>query len=95
MRVYGRLLDMLETTVIPTLETFPEYGRWFFERSQVSSKEIEHVATALVGIDIKPEDVREFVLGEFSILYGLKAGDILLLAIKHHRQVSFSLADLT
>jgi len=39
----------------------------------------------------KGDDLREFVIEEYLILYLLRGARIVFLSIKHHRQLSFDL----
>lgn len=89
--VFDALLDELSDTVIPNLERFPDIGRLFMERS-VRSVEAGNSLDALRR-KLKGRVVREYLLPDYLILYlcsecGIET-TIYLLAIKHHRQLSF------
>ena len=84
---YARLLDELHDTVIPTLEGHPRIGRPILERPAHSVE-----ATALIGrlsARIGRGELREFLAGDYLILYAWISDAVYLLAIRHHRQLSF------
>ena len=39
----------------------------------------------------KEDDLREFAMDEFLVLYLVRQGRVIFLAVKHHRQLSFDL----
>lgn len=84
---YDRLLDELSNTLIPNLENFPAMGRPFFVRPVGSvevANAIERMQTRLLN-----GDLREYLFTDYLVLYA-QFGDVIhLLAIKHHRQLSF------
>ena len=84
------LLDALFDQVVPNLARLPELGRDFLARTPGSVEaltRLERIAARLgPGVG-----VREYIHGDYLILYALKARDVYLLAIKHHRQLSFDL----
>ena len=94
------LLDELETTVIVNRERHPRIGRKFFERSGQSIEVRARVALLLERFGAA--EVREYLSGDYVLLYSLstlagvgKGGLVIhLLAIKHHRQLSFDFAGL-
>ena len=88
-RSYDALLDFLLERVIPNLEQFPAMGRPFLARE---ARSVEGRATierliARVG----DGDVREYVIGDYLILYALIDDTVYLLSIRHHLQLSFNL----
>lgn len=94
-QAYAKLLDALGTTVIGNLERHPRIGRRFFARTAQSIEVRERVEALLKRFGAV--DVREYLSGDYLILYcvsdagraGTSATHIHLLAIKHHRQLSF------
>lgn len=92
-QAYDTLLDELLDTVIPNLERFPELGRLFFAR-QGQSVETTHALEALraklsaLTPDVKA--LREYILDDYLLLYAHINDDLYLLAIRHHRQLSFN-----
>lgn len=86
------LLDGLLDTVIPNLERFPGMGRPFLSRA-VGSVEATNALVALraklAALIVQPEGLREYVMDHYLVLYAQIDGNIHLLSIKHHRQLSF------
>lgn len=39
----------------------------------------------------KGDDLREFVMDDYLVLYLVRRGQVIFLAVKHHRQLSFDL----
>ena len=97
-RAYAKLLDELGDTVIRNLERHPRIGRKFFARAARSVEVGERVAALLKRFGAA--EVREYLSGDYLILYCIVPdgpGDplaltVYLLAIKHHRQLSFDFA---
>ena len=91
-QVYDRLLDELADTLIPNLERFPAMGRPFLERPVCSVE----VANALARLTQKLHDgeLREYLFVDYLVLYAQFGEVIHLLAIKHHRQLSFDFQSL-
>lgn len=88
---YDGLLDELLATVIPNLERFPALGRLFIEhpiRSVETSNAIDLLRGKLSKIGA-PAEIREYVLQHTLLLYAFTGQDIFLLAIRHHKQLSF------
>lgn len=93
-QAFDRLLDELTDTLIPNLERFPDLGRPFLARP-AGSVEVSngHAALrqqlqALAG----GGELREYLLPDYLVLYLRQETVVYLLAIKHHRQLSFDLA---
>lgn len=87
LQAYDRLLDELVDTLIPNLERFPAMGRNFLERPAGSVEAVnalERLQTRLQG-----GELREYLLADYLVLYARFDTEIYLLAIKHHRQLSF------
>jgi len=89
---YDHLLDDLADTLIPNLEHFPAMGRPFLERT-VRSVE---VANALERLQAKLHEgeLREYLFADYLVLYAQFDKIIHMLAIKHHRQLSFDFQSL-
>jgi len=94
-QAYALLLEDLGQTVISNLEQHPRLGRRFLARSPQSLEGRGRVASLqqrLGGIDL-----REYLVGDYLILYGVDGEigaarpppSVYLLAIRHHRQLSF------
>ncbi|MDD5248609.1 MAG: type II toxin-antitoxin system RelE/ParE family toxin [Rhodocyclaceae bacterium] len=91
-RAYDALLDELLATVIPNLERFPGMGRPFFSRvarSVETTNALEALRVKLSTLTPDPEGLREYIMDDYLVLYAQIGGSIHLLAIKHHRQLSF------
>lgn len=87
LQAYDRLLDELAGTLIPNLERFPAMGRDLLERpvgSVEAVNALERLQTRLQG-----GELREYMLEDYLVLYARFDTQIHLLAIKHHRQLSF------
>ncbi len=87
LSAYNRLLDELLDMLIPNLERFPAMGRNFLERPAGSVEAVN----ALERLQEKLQDgeLREYLLADYLLLYARFDTEIYLLAIKHHRQLSF------
>lgn len=88
---YDGLLDELLVTVIPNLERFPAMGRSFMERpirSVETSNGLDMQRGKLGKIGANAE-IREYVLEHYLLLYTVSGEEIFLLAIRHHKQLSF------
>ena len=91
---YDDLLTELLQTVIPNLEQHPRYGRDFLARisgSIQAQTRVNRLQARLRRIDPTAE-LREVLTGDYLMLYALAGTTISLLAIRHHRQLSFSLS---
>jgi plasmid stabilization system protein ParE len=86
------LLDELLETVIPNLEQFPAMGRTFLGR-QIRSVEAVTAVSALrkqlAALTSQTDAIREYLLEDYLLLYAEIGETIYLLAIRHHRQLSF------
>lgn len=89
---YDSLLDELLDTVIPNLARFPGMGRPFLSRA-VGSVETTNALTALrtklAALVGDPDELREYIMNNYLVLYAQIGGHIHLLSIKPHRQLSF------
>lgn len=89
-RRFTRLLDRLSDDLAPTICRFPHSGRSFLDRPIQSTK-----AGALVKElrrMLRPgDDLREYIMDEYLILYLVRRSKVICLSIKHHRQLSFDL----
>ena len=84
---YDALLADLETTVIPNLESFPRMGRPFFNRDAGSVEAHEKIGR--LAPRIGDGELREYLGGDYLLLYAFMERTMYLLSIKHHRQLSF------
>jgi hypothetical protein len=87
---FGRLLDRLFHDLVPTLCQFPRSGRAFLSHP-IRSLEAR-TATRRLKRSLRPgDDLREFILGEYALLYLSRGRQIIFLSSKHHLQLSFDL----
>jgi hypothetical protein len=85
---FDALIEHLSIDVLPTLERFPEIGAAFLAKAPLSVEGrvlFERIA-AMAGPDA---ELRQLIDGDYVILYLLRGASLLLLSIKHHRQLSF------
>jgi hypothetical protein len=89
-RFFERFLDRLFDEVVPTFCRFPQAGRSLLVH-RVHSKESKAMLTKLRDRLEVNDDLREFIMDDYVILYLIRAVSIEFLSIKHHRQLSFDL----
>ena len=89
--VYDDLLIQLRSTVIPNLRQFPRMGRLFLERTPQSAEALAQLAK--LPIDML-NALREYLMGDYLILYTYVNNTVVLLTIRHHRQLSFNFKSL-
>lgn len=87
---FHRFLDRLFDELIPTLCRFPQSGRVFLTRELKSSK-AKALTKDLRKFLNKEDDLREFVMDDYLVLYLVRRHQVIFLAVKHHRQLSFDL----
>ena len=78
--------------MIPNLERFPGMGQQFLansSRSVETTNSIEALHAKLLALTTDPEALREYILTDYLVLYAQIDGNLYLLAINHHRQLSF------
>ena len=87
MHAFAALLDDLAGSNVPNLEHYPEMGRPFLERSprSIESREKVKRLRSLAG----SATLREYLTGDYLILYAVREQTVYLLSIKNHRQLSF------
>jgi plasmid stabilization system protein ParE len=89
--VHQRLLDRLFDEVIPLLCRFPHSGRSFLAHT-IQSAKARTLAKRLKGLLKRQDDIREFIMDDYLLLYLVRKGQVVFLPIKHHRQLSFDLS---
>ena len=92
MFAHDDLLDTLTETLIPNLENYPALGRPFLTRP-MRSVEVSN-ALAHLSKQLQDGELREYLLEDYMVLYAQFGTVIYLLAIKHHRQLSFDFLSL-
>ncbi|MGQ0652396.1 MAG: type II toxin-antitoxin system RelE/ParE family toxin [Betaproteobacteria bacterium] len=88
-RAYDELLASLAESVIPNLARYPRIGRTFLERGAYSAQAEQRMRA--LAARVGPDGLREYVSGDYLILYYLGGATLHLLSIKHQRQLSFDL----
>ena len=86
------LLDELLDTLIPNLERFPGIERPFLAhaaRSVETTNALEALRAKLSVLTPDPEALRDYILDHYLVLYAQIDGNHYLLAIRHHRELSF------
>ncbi len=87
---FHRFLDRLFDDVIPMLCQFPQSGRSFLTRT-VKSEKVKVLIKNMSKFLNKGDDLREFVMDDYLVLYRVRRHHMVFLAVKHHRQLSFDL----
>lgn len=90
-RAYDALLDELRSTVIPNLRRFPRLGRRYLDQPPQSAEAMTQLAALPPGA---ADALREYLHGDYLILYTLTGSTVHLLSIRHHRELSFAFARL-
>lgn len=90
-QAYDKLLDGLRRTVIPNLRRFPRIGRRYLDQPPQSAEAMTQLAALPPGA---ADALREYLHGDYLILYTLTGSTVHLLSIRHHRQLSFAFAKL-
>ena len=90
-QAYDKLLDGLRRTVIPNLRRFPRIGRRYLDQPPQSAEAMTQLAALPPGA---ADALREYLHGDYLILYTLAGATVYLLSIRHHRQLSFAFAKL-
>jgi len=88
--LFDNLLDEFFEKVIPDLEAFPELGFDFLSRRPGSPETTAGAARWRTRLG-PGESLRERVFGEYLLLFLVRKDELLLLALRHHRQLSFDL----
>lgn len=89
-QVFDALLGRLFDEVVPNLASFPRMGRDFLALEPLSD-EAKARLRALKLRTREATEVREYISGDYLILYALRRSTAFLLSIRHHRQLSFDL----
>ncbi len=87
---FQQLLTRLFDDICPQLSRFPLCGRSFLVH-RARSREAAALLERLHTILRKGDDIREFTVDEYVVLYLIRGRRLYFLAIKHHRQLSFDL----
>lgn len=87
---FHRLLDRLFNEIIPTLCRFPRSGRIFLQQL-ARSREARTLLRKLKSFLKRGDELREYVVDDYLVLYLVRENQVIFLSIKHHRQLSFDL----
>ena len=90
---FDDLLAELRATVIPNLRRFPRMGRRYLANPPQSTEALALLAAMPAGA---PDALREYLHGDYLVLYAAMEAQetVVLLTIRHHRQLSFDFARL-
>jgi len=94
---FDDMLAEIRATVIPNLRRFPRIGRRYLANPPQSSEALALLAAMPAGA---PDALREYLHGDYLMLYRVEDASpeteatVVLLTIRHHRQLSFDLARL-
>jgi len=88
---FKRLLARIFDDICPLLARFPLAGRSFLGR-RVGSAEGRSLLKRLRGMLRAGDEVREFTVDDYVVLYLVRGSRLYFLAIKHRGQLSFGLS---
>jgi len=88
---FDELLADLRASVIPNLQRFPAIGRRYLDHPPQSAEALVQLAQLPAGAAAA---LREYLHGDYLILYIESSSTVYLLSIRHHRQLSFDFAKL-
>jgi hypothetical protein len=90
---FDDLLAEIRATVIPNLSRFPRIGRRYLANPPQSTEALAQLAAMPAGA---PDALREYLHGDYLMLYAVMESQetVVLLTIRHHRQLSFDFARL-
>jgi hypothetical protein len=88
--VFQQFLNRLFDEIVPTLCRFPQAGRSFLAHS-IHSTTAKALVGKLRGRLKKGDELREFVVDDYLLLYLNRGSRLVFLSVKHHRQLSFDL----
>jgi plasmid stabilization system protein ParE len=87
---FQRLLNRLFDDIFSQVSRFPLSGRSFLEHN-AGSAEGERLFQGVRERLRAGDDLREFVVDDYVVLYLVRRTRVYCMAIKHHRQLSFDL----
>lgn len=90
---FDDLLAEIRATAIPNLRRFPRMGRRYLANPPQSAEALALLAAMPAGA---PDALREYMHGDYLMLYAAMEAQetVVLLTIRHHRQLSFDFARL-
>lgn len=88
-REFQFLLEQLFETVLPNLESFSEMGVDFLAKAPQSMEGLMRLETFKTA-SRENTSLREYISGDYLLLYALSGDNRYLLSLRHHRQLSFN-----
>ena len=88
---YDALLEEVRATIIPNLKRFPRIGRPYLDHPPRSAEALAQLARLPSGA---ADALREYLHGDYLILYAIDESAVYLLSIRHHRQLTYDFARL-
>lgn len=88
---YDALLDEIRATIIPNLKRFPRLGRRYLDHPPQSAEALAELAQLPRGAG---DALREYLHGDYLMLYAVDASAVHLLSMRHHRQLTYDFARL-
>ncbi len=88
---YDALLEEMRATIIPNLMRFPRIGRPYLDHPPRSAEALTQLARQPSGAT---DVLREYLHGDYLILYAIDESAVHLLSIRHHRQLAYDFARL-
>ena len=90
-QAYDKPLEELRRTLIPNLRRFPRIGRRYLDQPPQSAEAMAQLTALPPGA---ANALREYLHGDYLVLYTLIDLTVYLLSIRHHRELSFAFAKL-
>ena len=89
---FAALLESLSEKVVPTLDHYPNAGRSFLDLAVQSVEAQQRISriNAMLGAT----SLREYIVGDYLMLYAVQEKAVYLLSIRHHRQLSFDITSV-
>jgi plasmid stabilization system protein ParE len=88
-RAFARLCHRVFDEIVPTLCRFPRAGRPLLA-ADVRSTAARALIRKLRSRLRRGDDLREFIVDDYVLLYVVRGQRVVFLAIKHQRQLSFA-----
>lgn len=87
-QVFVMVVELVFEKIIPNLKQFPKIGVDFLQKVPNSIEALQVYEQIIEKLD-NSLGVREYIFGDFSILYVLNVKEIFLISIKHHREMTY------
>ena len=85
------LVESVVLRLVPMLESHPRVGRDWMLRTPLTAKGRALRARIKVKLG-NARELREFVLDDYLVLYSIDGSVLTLLAVRHHRQLTFDVS---